>query len=211
VAQKLGHCYGRPPRRRSRPLLDVLVETILSQNTSDLNSGRAFASLKRAYPTWESALAAGAAHLADEIRSGGLAAIKSRRIIALLRLLPKQRGAPTLEHLREMPAEEAYRSLLAIKGVGPKTAACTLLFGAGIPVFPVDTHIFRVSQRLGWTRAKETAERYQDRIRSMIPDQMVYPLHLSMIEHGRQACHPRRPACAGCCIRAHCPWRENDE
>lgn len=201
-------CYGQPRGTASRPLMDVLVETILSQNTSDSNSRRAFLSLKKKYPSWDAVTGAAIKSIALAIRSGGLANIKSRRIKDLISFIVGKRGKAELEFLKKMPREGAYQYLLAIKGVGPKTAACTLLFGAGIPVYPVDTHIYRISVRLGWVKKKEDREKFQERFRKLVPDKMVYPLHLNLIEHGRKICHPRKPACPECCLIRACNWKE---
>lgn len=200
--------YGQPRWTVSRPLMDVLVETILSQNTSDSNSRRAYRALKKKYPKWENLAGTDVRSIALAIRSGGLANIKSRRIKDLISAITRKQGKAGLEFLKKLPREEAYQYLLAIKGVGPKTAACTLLFGAGIPVYPVDTHIYRVSSRLGWVKRKEDRESFQERFRKMVPDAMVYPLHLNLIEHGRKICHPRKPECSGCCLIKVCNWKE---
>ncbi len=200
--------YGQPRWNASRPLMDVLVETILSQNTSDSNSHRAFLALKKKYLNWEALAGADIGSIARTIRSGGLANIKSRRIKDLISAVNRKQGRAGLEFLKKLPQEEAYQYLLAIKGVGPKTAACTLLFGAGIPVYPVDTHIYRISCRLGWVKRKEDRESFQERFRKLVPGKMVYPLHLNLIEHGRSICHPRRPECSGCCLIKACNWKE---
>lgn len=202
----LAKCYGRPPRRAKRPLLDVLIETILSQNTSDVNSLRAYASLRRAFPNWAMLAGSHVHRVASAIRQGGLANIKSKRILGIVRGLIREHGRPTLEHLRRMESEAAYRALKEIDGVGPKTAACTLLFGAGKSIFPVDTHIYRVCGRLGWVRPREAREGFQERFRRLVPDDMVYPLHLNLIEHGRRVCRPSRPSCQECCLRNICSY-----
>jgi endonuclease-3 len=95
---------------------------------------------------------------------------------------------------------------MSLKGVGPKTAACTLLFGQGIPIFPVDTHIFRISRRLGWALPGDDRASFQERVRHLVPDGLVYPLHINLIRHGREVCHPTAPECHRCCIRTHCQW-----
>lgn len=206
VERILAECYGRPARRPERPLLDVLIETILSQNTSDANSLRAYANLRRAFPSWADLAGSKANKVAAAIRQGGLANIKSKRIMGIVRGLRRERGQPTLEHLRDMDPEAAYRALKDIEGVGPKTAACTLLFGAGRPIFPVDTHIYRVCGCLGWVRPGEGREGFQERFRRRVPDDLVYPFHLNLIEHGRRVCRPSRPACPACCLRKICPY-----
>lgn len=206
VERILAECYGRPPRRAKRPLLDVLIETILSQNTSDANSLKAYSSLRRAFPSWASLAGSQVHKVAEAIRQGGLANIKSKRILRIVRDLQRERGRPTLEHLRIMEPEAAYRALKEIDGVGPKTAACTLLFGAGLPIFPVDTHIFRVCGRLGWVRPREGREGFQERFRRLVPDGLVYSFHLNLIEHGRKVCRPSKPACPACCLKKTCPY-----
>lgn len=197
--------YGRPLTRPNRPLLDVMVETMLSQNTSDVNSLRAYANLRRAFPSWSALASADVRKVAAAIRQGGLANIKSRRIVRIVKELQGKLGRPSLEHLRRMEPEAAYQALKEIDGVGPKTAACTLLFGAGIPIFPVDTHIFRVCGRLGWVLPRENRERFQERIRGMVPGESVYSFHLNLIEHGRRVCHPQKPECPACCLVKICP------
>jgi len=208
VLRRLAACYGRPPTNRSRPLMDVLIQTILSQNTSDANSLRAFAALKKNYPDWSRLAGSSPGRVAKVIKSGGLANIKSRRILELLRSLSRERGKPDLEWLRGMEPESAYEFLKGLKGVGPKTAACTLLFGAGIPIFPVDTHIYRVAKRLGWVRKGEDRERFQERFRHLVPPGWVYVLHLNLIEHGRRRCHSRNPRCQQCCLKDHCLYHK---
>lgn len=204
VHRLLSICYGTPNPRPRQPLLDVLVETILSQNTSDTNSRRAFLNLKNRYPDWDSARRAGPLAIAGAIRSGGLSDIKSRRIHQILSQLGRSIQGLSLQHLTRLNREDAYCSLMAMEGVGPKTAACTLLFGAGIPIFPVDTHIYRVSLRLGWAREGEGREGFQERFGREVPDDIIYPLHINLIEHGRRVCRPRRPECGSCCLAAIC-------
>jgi len=210
ISGSLSQCYGHPRWSRSRPLLDVLIETVLSQNTSDINSHRAFLTLREKYPKWDLLPDADISDIAKAIRSGGLANIKSRVIKDLVTAIAIKRGNAKLEFLRKLPREEAYQFLLGIKGVGPKTAACTLLFGAGIPIYPVDTHIYRVSLRLGWVRGKEAIAGFQERFRKLVPEELVYPLHLNMIEHGRNICHPRNPECPKCCLFKACNWKEKN-
>jgi len=199
-------CYGIPPLKRYPRMLDALIETILSQNTSDSNSHRAYLSLKKHFPGWKAAASARPQAVEAAIRTGGLAQIKSLRISKLLNLINKEQGRVSLEYLKEFSPEQAYHRLLAYDGVGPKTAACTLLFGAGMPVFPVDTHVYRVCQRLGWVRPKESAEKFQERIGPSINPEQVFSLHVNLIEHGRRTCHPRRPECSRCCLKTICKY-----
>ena len=192
-------------------MLDALVETILSQNTSDSNSHRAYLSLKKQFPGWKSAASARPQAIEAAIRTGGLAKIKSLRISKLLKLITEEQGRVSLEYLKELSPEKAYHKLLFYHGVGPKTAACTLLFGAGMPVFPVDTHVYRVCQRLGWVFPRESAEKFQERIGPSIKPEKVFSLHINLIEHGRRICHPRRPDCGRCCLRTNCKYPKDSK
>jgi endonuclease-3 len=206
VQNRLDRYYGRPGAKRYPSLVDALVETILSQNTSDINSRRAFLNLKERYPGWDNVLNSPLSLLENVIRVGGLSRVKSARIRRLLSRIKRERGTISLEHLKKMDSEQAYQTLLSYEGVGPKTAACTLLFGAGMPVFPVDTHVFRVCSRLGWVGGKETAEKFQERFRHLIPGKYVYSLHMNLVTHGRLVCHPRNPDCHLCVIHAQCRY-----
>ena len=205
VARRLAREYGKRRWVADEEPLDSLIGTILSQNTSDVNSGRAFESLKRRFQTWERVLHATPRRIAGAIRQGGLAGIKSRRIKAILSDIKKSHGRLDLGFLKEFPAGEGYDYLLSFKGVGPKTAACVLLFACRKPVFPVDTHILRIGKRLGWARPRESAEAFQERIRGRIPRGWVYSLHINMIAHGRSVCRPRRPKCGECVLVKLCP------
>ncbi|MDP2808314.1 MAG: endonuclease III [bacterium] len=206
VHQALLKCHGIPAPKKYHRVLDSLVETILSQNTSDSNSHRAYLSLKKHFPGWRAAAAARPQAIEAAIRTGGLAKIKSLRISKLLNLIAREQGLISLEYLKKLSPEQAYHKLLSYGGVGPKTAACTLLFGAGMPVFPVDTHVYRVGQRLGWMAPKESAESFQERIGPLIPPAQVFNLHVNLITHGRQTCHPRQPDCEQCCLNIYCKY-----
>ncbi|MDI7246299.1 MAG: endonuclease III [Bacillota bacterium] len=203
IAAILEEMYGVPPARREDPL-DALVETVLSQNTSDVNSGRAFRSLKERFPSWEAVRAAGVHEVADAIRSGGLADVKAARIQRILERLHRERGSTSLDFLERLGTRGAQDYLVSLEGVGPKTAACTLLFGCGLPVFPVDTHVLRVARRLGLISGRCGAEAAHEAMASMVPPELVYPLHVNMIAHGRRRCRPQRPRCDGCLLALEC-------
>lgn len=197
--------YGQPARRRRDPV-SALVLTFLSQNTSDVNSHRAFEQLKARYPTWEAVVAAPTEELAETIRSGGLAGIKAPRIQAALRRILEERGEFNLDFLADLPLEEAKGWLTSLKGVGPKTAAIVLLFCFDKPVFPVDTHVLRLSRRLGIVPSKAGPEQTQSVWEELVPSEIYYPLHLNLITHGRRVCKARDPRCAICVLQAHCNW-----
>lgn len=198
--------YG--DRRRvgtSRDLVDGLVRTILSQNTSDVNSDRAFSSLKDRFPTWEEAAGARVGEIEKAIRSGGISRVKAERIKAILKSLHRERGSYDLEQLREMEPRAAMNYLLEMPGVGRKTAAVLLLFNLGYPFFPVDTHIFRVGKRLGIIPQGYSAEKAHDIMDDVVPDDIKYRFHLNLIEHGRRVCKARKPDCPRCSLNSICP------
>lgn len=188
-----------------RDPIDSLVATVLSQNTSDANSGRAFAQLKARFLTWEQVLAARPQQIAAAIRSGGLAEIKSRRIKQILLRIAADRGRLDLSFLSGLPTEKARDYLVSLPGIGKKTAAVVLLFAMEKPVFPVDTHVLRVSKRLGLIPPKTTMDRAHDLFDAVLkPDQML-PLHLGLIQHGREVCSAARPRCDACVLSDVCP------
>lgn len=206
VIQNLRAVYGTPKPERGLDPLDVLVETILSQSTTNANSGRAFKNLKRRFPTWEAAKRARASSIEAAIKSGGLARQKSARIKALLNEIHSRRGSLDLSFLRTAPLEEAKQFLASFKGVGPKTVACTLLFACNRPVFPIDTHIFRIARRLGVIPEKCSDEEAHRLMGKMIPRKRYYEVHINLIRHGRKICRPRDPLCEQCCLVDYCEY-----
>lgn len=206
VIQNLKAVYGAPKPQRGLDPLDVLIETILSQSTTNANSDRAFESLKRRFPGWEAARRARVASIEAVIRSGGLAKQKSIRIKQLLNEISKRRGSLDLSFLRDAPLEEAKQFLASFKGVGPKTVACTLLFACNRPVFPIDTHIFRIARRLGLIPEKGSDEEAHRLMGEMIPRKRYYETHINLIRHGRRVCRPRDPLCEQCCLVDYCEY-----
>jgi endonuclease-3 len=198
--------YGEPRRRSRRGALSQLIATILSQNTTDLNTDRAFANLRAKFSTWEAVRDAPPSAVVRAIRSAGLANTKAPRIQAILRQLTKERGALSLNFLRAMPVAESKAYLLRLKGVGPKTASIVLLFTFGQSAFPVDTHIFRVTKRLGWIPPRATREQAHEILAALAPPEIYYPLHLNLIAHGRAICKARNPKCAACVLRRMCDY-----
>jgi endonuclease-3 len=188
-------------------LVGALVATILSQNTSDTNSGRAYLNLKTAFPGgWDDVRTAPLDKVIDAIRAGGLANIKADRIQVVLEAVRSRFGETNLDQIRHWD-DDAVRNLLrSFPGVGPKTAACVLMFNLGRPALPVDTHVHRVASRVGLIGSKVNAEKAHDELRRLVPDGAVYSFHVHLIEHGRRTCHARRPACDGCPIARECDW-----
>ncbi|TMG02134.1 MAG: endonuclease III [Chloroflexi bacterium] len=205
IIQRLSALYGDPVWRPHGDPMSELVLTILSQNTSDANSGRAFMRLRSRFRTWEELLAAGLEAIVPEIQAGGLATIKAPRIKAALEAVYERRGNFDLEFLRDLPLEEAKAWLRELKGVGPKTAACVLMFALGRPGLPVDTHVHRVAQRLGLVPAKAGAAEAHDILEAHLEPDEVYPFHISLIKHGRRICRSQRPLCERCPLLDGCP------
>lgn len=204
LRQRYGH---REPHARDP--LDGLILIILSQATSDVNCDRAFAGLKRAFPTWEAALEAPVSQIADAIRSGGLANQKAARIQQLLREINAERGDFDLSWMHDAEAAACEAYLSKFHGVGPKTVACVLVFFLGKPAFPVDTHVFRICKRLGWIRAKASPEEAHRVLKNIVPDECKLDLHVNFIAHGRVVCRAQGnggPKCGDCLIREHCDF-----
>lgn len=203
IAALLQSQWGAVSEKPLRPPLDELVLTILSQNTSDLNSDRAFRSLRRAMSDWNEVRKAPAKKIEAAIREGGLARIKANRIQAILEEIHREWGVLSLDFLKDLPPENAWAYLRRFKGVGPKTAACVMLFSLGRPAFPVDTHIIRVLSRMGEGQ-KWTPEGLQEELQRKAPSELMYPLHLHLIHHGRMICRPRNPLCGRCSLISLC-------
>jgi len=197
--------YGPRRWKPDRDPISTLVATVLSQNTSDVNSHRAFDSLVAAFGNWEIVAAADTDEIARSIKAGGLAEIKARRIKLILQEIQCLQGRLDLSFLDELDIAEAKARLRKLPGVGPKTAACVLLFSLGKPALPVDTHVFRVAGRLGLIDSRVSVERAHEILENLVPPEKVYEFHLHMVEHGRKICKAQRPRCQLCILRGLCP------
>jgi endonuclease-3 len=206
IHRRLVDFYGEPLWRDPQPPLDELISTILSQNTNDRNRDRAFTELRRRFPTWEVVRDAPAEEVVDAIRSAGLANQKGPRIQAVLREISEQRGSLDLGFLTDLPFEDARKWLLSFKGVGPKTTAIVLLFSLGRPAFPVDTHIYRVTGRLGLRPEKISVEGAHEFLESLLPAEIYYSFHLNVIRLGREICQARTPNHAACPVKDLCAY-----
>ena len=194
----------RPWVKRAEPM-DELIYTVLSQHTSDLNTDRTFADLRSTFPTWQDVVDAPTEAVQETIKHGGLSKIKAPRVQAILNEIHRQRGEFSIDFLADMSFDEARKWLLSLPGVGEKTAACVLLFSLGRPALPVDTHVHRVSGRLGLIPKKMNADKAHYQLESYLDESQVYQFHVDLIEHGRRVCHARRPDCAACVLSELCP------
>jgi endonuclease-3 len=205
IIDRLSPLYGEPVWRAHGDPMAELVLTILSQNTSDTNSGRAFMRLLARYPTWPDLLGGEPAEIEAAIQVGGLARIKAPRIKAILAAVWERAGSFDLAFLKDMPLEEAKAWLQQLPGVGPKTAACVLMFALGMPALPVDTHVHRVALRLGLVPPKTDPVRTQVLLEAQAEAAQIFPLHILMIRHGRRLCRAQRPLCPQCPLLEGCP------
>ncbi len=204
IHQRLLAFYGRPDWRQPLPPLDELISTILSQNTNDRNRDVAFQRLRARFPAWEQVRDAPAEAVVEAIRPAGLANQKGPRIQAVLRQITSERGLLDLDFLHGLPPKEAHAWLLRFNGVGPKTAAIVLQFSLDMPAFPVDTHIYRVTGRLGLHPEKMTVEQAHVHLSRLFPPDEFGPAHLNLIRLGRELCHPRKPECLRCPLKDLC-------
>lgn len=198
--------YGKAVSERSLPPIDELVMTILSQHTSDVNMYRAFESLKARYDSWEQVLDAPRDELAETIRSSGMFNLKAERIQSTLREIYERVGKLDISHLEHMPLEEAKKWLTSLHGVGPKTAAIVLLFSFGKPTLPVDTHVWRVTKRLGIIGQNVSRERAHELLEQVVPRDCVRSLNNNLVRHGREVCKAQKPQCEICFLSDICDY-----
>jgi endonuclease-3 len=196
--------YGVPRRKSPGNPLDILIETILSQNTNDQNRDKAYRRLKARFPRWEDALKGKRKSIASAIQPGGLAEQKARRIREILHWIKKREGRLSLSFLKEMESEEIRKTMGGLKGIGPKTLHCLLLFGLGREAFPVDTHILRIGKRLGFIPDRMSAAKAHLWMMDFIPKEKSFSLHLNLIRLGRTVCKAQRPLCTICFLRKGC-------
>lgn len=204
IHHRLLESYGEPAWRPHLDPISELVSTILSQNTNDVNRDVAFDRLRAELPTWEQVRDAKVDAVIEAIRPAGLANQKGPRIQGALRFVTQERGELDLGFLADWPVEDAKEWLCSIKGVGPKTAAIVLLFSLGRPAFPVDTHVHRVTKRLGLIDQRVSREKAHDELEQLVAQEDFYAFHLNVIRHGRRVCTSRRPRCEQCTLRDLC-------
>ncbi len=209
VHQRLIRVFGDRPRKVPLDPISQLVSTIISQNTNDTLRDQAYDSLRARFSTWEQVRDAPDAEVIEAIKIAGLSQQKGPRIQAALRRISEEQGELNLGFLRDLEVEEAKVWLTAINGIGPKTAAIVLLFALGMPAFPVDTHVHRVTKRLGLIPRNASREKAHDLLESMMPPETYYAFHLNLIHHGREVCQARQPRCELCVLRDLCDYYQS--
>jgi len=203
ISDILEKIFGVPEREEVNPL-DCLIRTILSQNTNDVNRDKAYDNLRERFTTWEDVLSADVREIEKEIRVGGLSKQKGERIKNFLSQLKSEKGTLNLDFINELSTNEAIEFLCQHKGIGIKTAYVTLAFAFGRDVFPVDTHILRISKRLGFIPNNCTAEKAHELMAPLIPKGKAFPFHINLIRFGRKICQARNPKCNECPISDYC-------
>jgi endonuclease-3 len=206
LIEQLETVHGRPRRIARFDPMEELISCILSQHTADVNSFPAFTRLREAYPDWEAVVDAGAERLADVIRSAGLANQKAKSIVGCLREIKSRTGKYDLEVLRSVETLAARSWLTSLPGVGPKTASIVLCFSFGRETIPVDTHVYRVSKRLGLIPATDDEKRAHDTLMAVVPGELSFRFHVSLIQHGRTICRAPKPDCGRCPVTGMCEW-----
>lgn len=202
---RLRERYGEPRPDSHMPPLDEIVFTILSQNTTDTNRDRAWASLWQRFDSWDEIAAARVDTIAKSIAVGGLHRTKARRIKDILKQIEKERGGFDLSYLEDLDIDAARAELKRYKGVGDKSINCILLFSLDLPAFPVDTHVHRIFRRLGIVETRDLGKANRD-VQRLVPDEIAYPLHMNVIRYGREVCHAQRPKCWACDIADLCSY-----
>lgn len=207
IRDRLRTVYGRPIAPPHHRPLDELILTVLSQSTNDRNRDVAYLRLTERFATWEAVRDAPNAQVEEAIRPGGISKVKSRRIQDILGAIGEGGRDLSLDHLAELTVPEAQAELVALPGVGRKTAACVLCFAFGMHDIPVDTHVSRVGMRLHLFTPKAGFEQMHDEMLALAPPGQALELHVNLLRHGRRTCHARTPACPACALRRMCPER----
>ncbi|MBT87365.1 MAG: DNA lyase [Gammaproteobacteria bacterium] len=209
IIPKLKSEYFNPRWSKRLPPIEELIFTVLTQHTSDINAEKAFKNMMKNLKDFETVLITPKYEIAELIRQGGLANIKSERIVGILSEIKKRTGSLNIDFLGDMQMEEARDWLTSIKGIGLKTASCVLAFSFGFPVIPVDTHVHRVSQRIGLIKEKVSADLAHALLEDQIAPEERYGFHVLMINHGRNQCHARNPSCETCILNEECKYKSS--
>jgi endonuclease-3 len=208
LANLLDREYGKKIWRKSGDPTSVLIGTILSQNTTDQNSHRAFDNLKSRFKDWEEVRKSPVSKIERAIRIGGISSIKAKRIRNILNQIHNDDSDLSLSYLKRWETDRIISYLRRFKGVGDKTIACVLLFSLGRPIIPVDTHVLRLSKRLGLVPEDTDAQKAHLLLQKLVPENLVYSLHLNLIQHGRKVCQAQNPGCSECIVFDLCEYEE---
>lgn len=211
IIKILEQTFGMPTlsKRRAKPL-DMLIATVLSQNTNDLNSHRAYLHLRKQFPSWNNVLAAPRARIVSAIRVGGIANRKSVQIKYLLQRVKELFGTLSLRSLAKKSDEEVFNLLISLDGVGTKTASCVLLFSLGRDAFPVDTHVHRICGRLGLASGCKNPDQTFEWMKGLLPKGKSYSFHINLIRFGRKICKSNRPLCGMCPLFDVCRFKQKN-
>lgn len=206
IVQNLESTFGKPKLKPKSAPLDMLINIILSQATTDALSERTFTNLRQNFKDWNNVLTAPDDQVIETIKLGGLAKQKTRVIKDLLQNIKDEHGALDLKFLNELSTREAVTYLKKFRGIGPKTIACTLLFACHKNIFPLDTHIFRALKRVGIVPQKCSDDRAHEILDAIVPKGKFYSLHVNLIRLGKTICRPQEPKCERCPIIEYCDY-----
>jgi endonuclease III len=205
VCRTLTETYGTPRFGNPADPLDDLLFIILSNKTNATTAGRTYQRLRNRFPTWDAILRAPASALRSVLKPSGLSAVKSRQIRAALRRIKEEFHACNLDALRRVSLSAAEKYLVGLPGVSEKVAKCVMMYTLGMPVLPVDTHVHRISSRLGWT-ARKRADQCHAELEALIRPSLRLNFHVACIAHGREICRPLSPRCESCPISRYCEF-----
>lgn len=211
ISDALEELLGIPTWDGTEDVLECLILTILSQNTTDVSRDKGYAKLREKFPTWEDVLQADADAVEATIRIVGLGKQKTETLKNFLSWLKTEHRELSLEFIHDMKTRDALDFLIQHKGIGIKTASVTLSFACGRDVFPVDTHILRISKRLGLISSNCSAEKAHHELPQIIPKGKSYPFHMNLIYFGRQICNARKPLCEKCPLTQYCLYYEENK
>lgn len=205
VCRILEENYGEPRFGNPTDSLDDLIYVILSNKTAPAVAQRIYTDLKSRFAIWDEVLSASVVDLIEILRPAGLAAVKARQIRAALEKIQRDFGSCDLGQLRHEPAGRAEEYLVSLPGVSLKVAKCVMMYTLGAKVLPVDSHVHRVTRRLGWNDRKR-ADQCHEELEALVPPELRYALHVDCIAHGRSICRPEKPLCERCCVKRYCAY-----
>ena len=212
IAARLEEALGIPYEEHPLPPLENLMLTLLSQNTNDVNRDKAYHRLRERFPAWNEVMEADVDHVADAIRIAGLSNQKSQRMQNILRWIHRQYGSLNLDFICRMDPQEVIETFCQLKGIGIKTISVVLAFSCGVDIFPVDTHVHRLCNRIGLVRPKtNSAEQTFALMQDRVPKGKSFSFHINLIHYGRSTCRARKPLCKSCCIRKLCDYYQEQK